>query len=111
MTQQTDVGRDTAALQQLADELFITTDMKDWQAARKLFADGPLAIDMSSLVGGEPVRMTADQLIAGFRAGLHEGKASHHMATNYRTTVQGDNYSKLTRGADAVGTHSGTGKL
>ena len=45
---------------------------------------------MSSLVGGEPVRLTADQLYEGFRAGLHPGKSSHHMATNYRVEVDED---------------------
>ncbi len=45
---------------------------------------------MSSLTGGSPVQITADQLIDGFRAGLHAGKVSHHLATNYRISVAGD---------------------
>jgi hypothetical protein len=45
---------------------------------------------MSSLTGGGPVQLTADQLIAGFQAGLHPGKVSHHLATNYRMAVDGD---------------------
>lgn len=81
---------DEAAIRRLVDELFVSTDMKDWIAARALFADGPIEVDMSSLAGGGPVRMTADQLIEGFRVGLHPGKASHHMATNYRVLVNGD---------------------
>lgn len=79
-----------AELRRIADELFITTDLKDWRALRALFADGPIEVDMSSLVGGGPVELTADQLVAGFRAGLHAGKASHHLATNYRVRVDGD---------------------
>jgi hypothetical protein len=145
---------DEAELRRLADELFVTTDLKDWRAARALFADGPIEVDMSSLVGGGPVQLTADQLIAGFRAGLHSGKLSHHLAANYRIQVDGNRaelwahgyawnrvpalpagqdlwetwgnyrltyrriagqwrldgfryYSKLTRGNDAVRTHSG----
>lgn len=81
---------DASDLRRLADELFITTDLKDWPAVRALFADGPIEVDMSSLVGGGPVELTADQLIAGFRAGLHAGKASHHLVANYRTDVRGD---------------------
>jgi hypothetical protein len=38
---------------------------------------------MNSLAGGGPVRLTADALIGGFRAGLHADKASHHMAHGY----------------------------
>jgi hypothetical protein len=81
---------DEAELRQLADELFVTTDLKDWAAARALFVDGPIEVDMSSLAGGGPVQLTADQLIEGFQAGLHPGKVSHHLAANYRITVQGD---------------------
>ena len=87
------MNRDIAVadeLRRVADELFITTDLKDWGAARALFVDGPIEVDMSSLVGGAPVEMTADQLIDGFRAGLHPGKVSHHLAANCRIRVEGD---------------------
>ena len=81
---------DEREIRRLADELFILTDRKEWAAARALFVDGEIAVDMSSLAGGGPLRMTAEQLFAGFAAGLHAGKASHHMATNYRITLDGD---------------------
>ena len=64
--------------------------MKDWAGARALFAEGPIEVDMSSLVGGEPIKITADQLIAGFQVGLHADKVSHHLAANYRIGVTGD---------------------
>jgi hypothetical protein len=81
---------DETEIRRVTDELFITTDLKDWPAARALFADGPIEVDMSSLVGGAPVQLRADQLIAGFDAGLHRGKLSHHLAANYRVHVDGD---------------------
>jgi SnoaL-like domain len=81
---------DEQAVRYLADELFIATDQKDWDAVRALFVDGPIEVDMSSLAGGGPARMTADDLVAGFRTGLHAGKASHHLAANYRVTVDAD---------------------
>jgi hypothetical protein len=81
---------DEAELRRLADELFIATDLKDWTGVRALFVDGSIEVDMSSLAGGGPVRITADDLIAGFRAGLHPGKISHHLAANYRVTIEGD---------------------
>jgi hypothetical protein len=90
----TDASRDPlqheAELRRVADELFITTDLKDWSAMRSLFADGRIEVDMSSLVGGGPVQLTADQLIAGFEAGLHPEKLSHHLAANFRIAVNGD---------------------
>ncbi|HEX6433763.1 MAG TPA: nuclear transport factor 2 family protein, partial [Gemmatimonadales bacterium] len=84
------VAVDEAEIRRVADELFITTDLKDWNAARALFADGSIEVDMSSLVGGGPVQLTADQLIDGFRTGLHAGKVSHHLTANYRVEVDGD---------------------
>lgn len=77
-------------IRRVADELFITTDLKDWSAARALFIDGPIEVDMSSVAGGTSVQMTADQLMDGFRAGLHAGKVSHHLATTYRIQVDRD---------------------
>jgi hypothetical protein len=148
------VAADEAEIRRVADELFITTDLKDWAVARSLFADGLIEVDMSSLAGGGPVQLTAGQLIDGFRSGLHAGKVSHHLAANYRIEIDGDQaelwahgyawnrvaafgsgkdlwetwgnyrlsyrriggqwyvsgfryYSKLTRGNDAVRTHTG----
>ncbi len=153
MTTSPNRAADETELRRLTDELFITTDLKDWTAARGLFADGPIEVDMSSLAGGGPVQITADQLIGGFQSGLHPGKLSHHLVANYRIQVDGDRagvwahgyawnrvpalpagsdlwetwgnyrlsfrrvaagwrldgfryYSKLTRGNDAVRTHS-----
>ena len=85
-----DAAADEAEIRRLTDELFITTDLKDWKAARALFADGPIEVNMSSLAGGGPVELTADQLIAGFETGLHPGKLSHHMAGNYRIRIERD---------------------
>jgi hypothetical protein len=81
---------DEREIRRLADDLFVLTDRKEWAAARALFVDGEIDVDMSSLAGGGPVRMTAAQLFAGFAAGLHPGKASHHMTTNHRVDVRGD---------------------
>ena len=83
-------SEDESVLRQLADELFITTDLKDWLAARGLFVDGPIEVDMSSLVGGGPVRMSADELLNGFKMGLHAKKVSHHLATNYKILIEDD---------------------
>jgi len=81
---------DEQAIRYINDLLFIYTDLKDWSAARELFVDGPIEVDMSSLAGGTAVQMTADALIAGFNTGLHADKLSHHMTTNNRITISGD---------------------
>jgi hypothetical protein len=89
---------DEQAIRQIVDLLFIYTDQKAWSQARQLFVDGPIEVDMSSLSGGGPVQMTADDLLAGFSVGLHEEKLSHHMATNYQITLNGDEAEVWTHG-------------
>src|SRR5262245_1044572 len=69
---------DERALERLCNELFAATDRKDWNAARGVFVDGSMLVDMTSLAGGAPAYMTADDLVAGFRQGLHRDKVSHH---------------------------------
>ncbi|QBD82878.1 nuclear transport factor 2 family protein [Ktedonosporobacter rubrisoli] len=81
---------DERAIRHIVDLLFIYTDQKAWSQAHQLFVDGPIEVDMSSLNGGGPVQMTADDLLGGFQVGLHAEKLSHHMATNYQITITGD---------------------
>jgi hypothetical protein len=40
-------AQDEAEIRRLADELFATTDLKEWAAARALFVDGLLEVDMT----------------------------------------------------------------
>ena len=95
-----DTAADERQIRAVADQLFISTDQKAWPEARALFADGDIAVDMTSLAGGVPLRMTADDLIAGFRAGLHAGKTSHHLVANCQVTVDrsGDRASLFAHG-------------
>jgi hypothetical protein len=78
---------DERDIRAVADQLFLLTDRKDWRAAQALFVAGEIEVDMSSLVGGAPVRMTAAQLMAGFAQGLHAQKRSHHMVTNFEVRI------------------------
>ncbi|MBV1849240.1 nuclear transport factor 2 family protein [Catellatospora tritici] len=71
------------------DAVFDTVDAKDWTAARALFADD-VDVDFSSLGGGPPARVTADQLVAGWVAGLHARKRSWHLISHYRVQITSD---------------------
>jgi len=84
---------DRAEIAQLFDALFRHNDAKRWAEAQALFIEGPLPVDMRSLVGGSVQQLTAAQLFAGFAVGLHAGKISHHMTSNVLITVQGDEAS------------------
>jgi hypothetical protein len=71
------------------NRLFICTDQRDWAGVRSVLADSVL-MDMTSLVGGEPARMTGEQVAAGWEEGLRPMEAVHHQAGNYRVRIDGN---------------------
>lgn len=73
--------------------LFIGTDNRDWAVVRECLADRVL-LDMSTLGAGPPRALSAEQVIAGWEAGLKPIQAVHHQAGNFLVNLVGD-------GADA----------
>lgn len=64
-------------------------DMRDWTLYRSCFTDD-LEIDFSSVFGGGPRRMKADQWVETVRRTISGLKATQHMITNHVITLQGD---------------------
>jgi hypothetical protein len=62
--------------------LFINTDERKWQAVSDCFADEVL-FDMTSMVGGETMKLTPQQIVDTWDTGLKGLKAIHHQAGNY----------------------------
>jgi hypothetical protein len=71
------------------NQLFIATDNRDWATVRGCLADTVL-LDTTSLAGGRPSRMTAEEVAAGWEQGLRPIEAVHHQTGNYRVDVEGD---------------------
>ncbi|MDF2772330.1 MAG: hypothetical protein K0S86_1824 [Geminicoccaceae bacterium] len=69
--------------------LCVATDSRDWATARACFAD-VVRFDMTSLAGGEPTDLPAEQIIAGWTEGLAPMEAVHHHLGNFRVTILGD---------------------
>lgn len=69
------------------NRLFIATDRRDWDSVRDCLA-ATVLLDMTSLTGGEPVRLTGAQVAEGWETGLRAIEALHHQAGNYRVTVR-----------------------
>jgi hypothetical protein len=69
--------------------LFVATDNRDWPGVRACLAD-TVRFDMTSLAGGEPADVPAEQIVAGWTTGLAPIEAIHHQAGNFRVTVRGD---------------------
>ena len=72
-----------------ANRLFICTDNRDWQCVKDVFAPEVL-FDMTSLAGGQPSRLTPQQIVDGWDQGLKNLKAIHHQAGNYQVTLKGN---------------------
>lgn len=64
-------------------------DAQDWKNLRDCFLD-EVEVDYTSLAGGEPSTVKADDLIAGWRGTLSGFDATHHQVTNILVTLDGD---------------------
>ena len=69
--------------------LFVATDNRDWAGVRACLAD-TVHFDMTSVAGGQPAAVPAEQIIAGWTTGLAPIESLHHQAGNFRVTVRGD---------------------
>jgi hypothetical protein len=86
---QTDPMQDKAMIVETIDQLFINTDLRDWQRVKDLFAPTVL-FDMTSLAGGTPATLTPQQIATSWDKGLKPLKAVHHQAGNYVVAVNGN---------------------
>lgn len=64
-------------------------DARAWDLLRECFTD-EVAVDYTSLAGGEPSTVKADYLIAGWRGTLSGFDATQHQVTNILMTLEGD---------------------
>ena len=68
--------------------LFLCTDARDWAGVRACLTD-TVHFDMTSLTGGEPADVPADDIVAGWTQGLAPIEQVHHQAGNFRIAVRG----------------------
>lgn len=89
MNDQCDDLLEKAAVVEVTNRLFIGTDRRDWTDVAACFADDVL-FDMTSIAGGKPERMTPQQIVDGWDAGLRGLKAVHHQVGNHVISVDRD---------------------
>ncbi|MEZ5427144.1 MAG: nuclear transport factor 2 family protein [Pyrinomonadaceae bacterium] len=88
---------DEREIRRVVDEIDNRCDLKDWAGCRSCFAD-EVEIDFTSLAGGEPSRVNADDLIAGWRTNLFEAKKSFHTRTNHSIKIDDDRAEVFSKG-------------
>ncbi|MDJ0984112.1 MAG: nuclear transport factor 2 family protein [Desulfobacterales bacterium] len=71
------------------NRLFVSTDNRDWEGVKACFAD-EVVLDMTSVMGGEPNKLTPQQIADGWAQGLKGLKAIHHQAGNYDVSLKAD---------------------
>jgi hypothetical protein len=71
------------------NRLFIHTDDLNWPGVKECFADRVL-FDMTSVVGGDPVTLTPDDIVNSWEQGLRHLEAIHHQVGNYLVNISGD---------------------
>ncbi|MEM8951688.1 MAG: nuclear transport factor 2 family protein [Pseudomonadota bacterium] len=72
----------------VADAIDAGVDGKDWDLVRSLFTD-EIAVDFTSLIGGEPATIPADALVDGWATNLKPSKTSFHLRGNHRVSFTG----------------------
>lgn len=80
---------DEMAIRLVVDEIDNACDAKDWDKCRAYFTD-EIDVDFTSLAGGEPAKMKADDLIGAWAKNLFEGKKTFHQRGNHRIEIAGD---------------------
>lgn len=80
---------DELAIRLVVDEIDNSCDAKDWEKCRSFFAD-EVEIDFTSLVGGEPAKISADDLIGAWKTNLFTEKKTYHQRGNHRIEIDED---------------------
>ena len=88
---------DEAEIRRVVDEIDNLCDEKDWKTLRIYFTD-ELDVDFSSLAGGEPAKISADDLIKGWKTNLFAEKKTFHQRGNHRIEIEGDRAEVFSKG-------------
>ncbi len=88
---------DEMEIRRVVDEIDNAVDEKNWVRARTFFADR-VNVDFTSLAGGKPAQITADELIGGWRENLYSEKKSFHQRGNHRIEIDGEKAEVFSKG-------------
>ena len=84
-------------IRRIVDEIDNACDAKDWAKCREFFAS-EVDVDFTSLAGGEPSRVKAEDLIDAWRTNLYADKKSFHMRSNHRIEIRGTRAEAFSKG-------------
>ena len=99
---------DRMEITHVVDEIDNAVDAKDWEKCRTYFTD-EIYVDFTSLAGGSPGNMPADDLVGAWSKNLYADKLSHHMRSNHRIAIDGDRAEAFSKGYALNILHRSTG--
>src|SRR5215213_6474782 len=88
---------DELEIRRVVDEIDNSCDAKDWAKCRSFFAD-EVDVDFTSLAGGEPSRMKADDLVGAWKTNLFAEKKTFHLRSNHRIEIEGTRAEVYSKG-------------
>lgn len=80
---------DEMEIRRIVDEIDNLCDAKEWKKLRTLFT-GEVEADFTSLAGGEPSKIKADDFIGAWETNLFAAKKTFHQRGNHRIKITGD---------------------
>ncbi len=80
---------DYQQIAEVTSRMGVLADARDWQGLRTLYTD-TVAVDYTSLAGGEPATLSGDEMVAAWRIALEGLDASQHLIANHQVDVDGD---------------------
>jgi hypothetical protein len=89
--------RDEMEIRRVVDEIDNLCDRKEWKKLRALFAD-EVATDFTSLSGGEPAVVPAEDLVGAWQKNLFAAKKTFHQRSNHRIEITGDEAEVFSKG-------------
>lgn len=84
-------------IRRVVDEIDNACDAKDWTKCREFFAS-EVEVDFTSLAGGEPSRVKAEDLIGAWKANLFAEKKSFHMRSNHQIEIDANRAEVYSKG-------------
>ena len=80
---------DRASIADVVTHMVTSTDARDWADVRACFTE-ELDLDYTSLNGGTPAHLQADDLITQWQQTLNGFEATYHLLANLLITTSGD---------------------
>lgn len=80
--------RDRLRVEDAVVRMFVATDERDWRTLEMCFTN-PFVLDMTSMTGGDPVRMSPQQVAQAWAEAFKPIDYVHHQIGNLQTRVTG----------------------